>query len=487
MNARLPLFGKILFVAFLNLCLIGVILTLLARFQFRFDPGSLLLSPAQSRIIAMAHTAALELDETPPGNWDAILDKYGRAHGVHLVLIDENGERVNGTALQIPTEINDRIPRRPGRRPPRNEDKASREAPKEKRTGTPALFLASTNNPTAYWAGVRVPVRRDRDENPKPGTLVVMSPSLLGSDLFFDPKPWLMVVLAVVMVSVCCWMPFIRGLTRSLSEMTRAAGQIAEGHFDVQVSDRRRDEIGQLGGAINRMASRLSGYVHGQKRFLGGIAHELANPIATVQFGLGGLERRVGAEHAPAVADIAEEMEHMSGLVNELLSFSRAGMHGVQLKLGPVDIASVVARAVEREKGDADVRVSVDDRIRALGDGESLFRAVSNLIRNAVRYAGMAGPIDVASQSSGGRVRLTVSDHGPGVPQAALDEIFTPFYRLDDSRDAKTGGVGLGLAIVKACVESCEGTVRCRNRAPSGLEVEIELPEANSSAIVSEG
>src|SRR5689334_6690500 len=99
MNARLPLFGKILFLAFLNLCLIGVVLTIVARFQLRFDPGSLLLSPAQSRIIAMAHTAALELDETPPENWGAILDKYGQAHGVQLVLIDENGERVSGTPL----------------------------------------------------------------------------------------------------------------------------------------------------------------------------------------------------------------------------------------------------------------------------------------------------------------------------------------------------------------------------------------------------
>ena len=68
-----------------------------------------------------------------------------------------------------------------------------------------------------------------------------------------------------------------------------------------------------------------------------------------------------------------------------------------------------------------------------------------------------------------------VSDHGPGVPEALLDEIFAPFYRVDESRNQETGGVGLGLAIVKSCVEACEGVVRCRNRQPTGLEVEIEL------------
>jgi len=110
-------------------------------------------------------------------------------------------------------------------------------------------------------------------ENPKPGTLILMSSSLVASQLFFDPKPWLAVVLAVILVSVACWLPFIRGMTRAISQMTQAAAQIAEGRFEVQVAGRRRDEIGQLGEMINRMASRLSGFVHGQKRFLGGIAH----------------------------------------------------------------------------------------------------------------------------------------------------------------------------------------------------------------------
>jgi signal transduction histidine kinase len=65
-----------------------------------------------------------------------------------------------------------------------------------------------------------------------------------------------------------------------------------------------------------------------------------------------------------------------------------------------------------------------------------------------------------------------------GVPEAALEEIFVPFYPLDPSRNHETGGVGLGLAIVKACIESCRGAVRCRNLQPSGLEVEIQLSEA---------
>jgi HAMP domain-containing protein len=90
----------------------------------------------------------------------------------------------------------------------------------------------------------------------------MVSPSLVASPLFFDPRPWLAVVLAVILVSVACWLPFMRGVTRSISQMTRAAGQIAEGRFEVHVADQRRDEIGRLGegtpSTVWRRASRAS-------------------------------------------------------------------------------------------------------------------------------------------------------------------------------------------------------------------------------------
>jgi len=71
-----------------------------------------------------------------------------------------------------------------------------------------------------------------------------------------------------------------------------------------------------------------------------------------------------------------------------------------------------------------------------------------------------------------------VSDSGPGLAEEDLDRIFTPFYRPEASRNRESGGTGLGLAIVRSCVESCQGTVQCRNRKPRGLELEIRLKSA---------
>jgi signal transduction histidine kinase len=96
-----------------------------------------------------------------------------------------------------------------------------------------------------------------------------------------------------------------------------------------------------------------------------------------------------------------------------------------------------------------------------------------------VFYAGDAGPVEVRSIAQNGHVRVIVADHGPGVPEKDLPHLFTPFYRIDGSRDRRSGGTGLGLAIVRTAVEGSGGSVSCRNREPNGLEVTITLPTAH--------
>jgi two-component system sensor histidine kinase CpxA len=144
-------------------------------------------------------------------------------------------------------------------------------------------------------------------------------------------------------------------------------------------------------------------------------------------------------------------------------------------------VAEAVQTAVRRECSDGfDIRVDIDSSMLVQANPEYLVRSVSNILRNAVRYGGDHGAIRVAAHQESGRVRISIADSGPGVPEDALDKIFTPFYRLDDSRDRRTGGTGLGLAIVRSWIEACGGTVECRNRVPNGLQVQICLPAAVS-------
>jgi two-component system sensor histidine kinase CpxA len=336
------------------------------------------------------------------------------------------------------------------------------------------MFQVSADN--LYWVGARIPVPEGGSDQARRGTLIMAAPSFYGTPLFFDFKPWLAALSAALGIFLLCWLPFIRSLTRTISRVTRATEQIAEGNFDHQLPEDRGDELGQLSGAINRMAARLSGFVMGQKRFLGDIAHELCAPIARIQFGLGILEQRAPDNQRAAVEDVQEEMRQMSNLVAELLSFSKAGMEAKHKPLHAVDATAIARQAIAREAAENPaVRLETGEPVMALADADYLVRALANLVRNAVRYADEAGPVTLSVRRENQDVVIAVADSGPGLPPDELERVFTPFYRLEASRNREAGGVGLGLAIVKSCVEACGGRVQCRNQRPTGLEVEIRL------------
>jgi len=345
----------------------------------------------------------------------------------------------------------------------------------------PSRFLLRTPAPTRYWGGVALVLMPESDGPPMRAYLLAVATSLAGNHLFFDPKPWLVMLAVVGLISILIWLPLVRGITAPISRMTAATERIARGDFAVKLDEGRRDEVGRLGRAINNMATRLSSYVTGQKRFLGDMAHELGSPLARIQLGLGILERQVDETQRDRLLEVQDEVEQMSNLVNELLSFSRAEANPQRVQLTDVALDEVVTRVVEREGNDSvDIRLALDDEVLVTADAELLTRALANLLRNAIRYAGDAGPLIISANRQGRQVTIEVRDSGPGVPAEHLDQLFEPFFRPQADRGAATGGVGLGLAIVRTCVEACQGRVSARNLSPRGFAVAIELNRATA-------
>ena len=203
------------------------------------------------------------------------------------------------------------------------------------------------------------------------------------------------------------------------------------------------------------------------------------SPLGRMQVVLGILKERAREEDKEYLHDLEEEIEFMSGLTTELLTFARSEMRPDTIELVPLNLRQIVERAAQVEGGESgDIQIEIDPDLRVRGDEKYLFRALSNLVRNAVRYAGGQGPITISARRQADRIVVTVADCGPGVPEGALEKIFTPFFRLEPARDRKTGGTGLGLAIARSCVEACGGAVTCRNRQPCGLNVVLTLQAA---------
>lgn len=338
-------------------------------------------------------------------------------------------------------------------------------------------FVERDGDPAAYWVGFRVPfgvaLRR-----PGPAMLIARFDSFWSMLRFLDLQPWVLAATGVFAFSVLFWLPLVRNITRHISQLTLATEQIAEGRFDTRVEDHRRDELGKLGESVNRMASRLDAHMTGQKRFLGDVAHELCSPLARLQMATGILADQAPKELQETVSDVRDEVQQMSTLVNELLAFTKAGLRARDIACTPVELAPLVQTAIERENGAGRVVMTIAEDVRVMAEPDLLGRALGNLIRNALRYAGDAGPVSVSAARENTRVLILVEDTGPGVPAADLDRLGEPFFRPELARTREGGGVGLGLAIVRNSVMSCGGEVRFANREPRGFRAEIRLNAA---------
>jgi len=501
MRHRFPLWAKILAWFFGNLALLAVAAWLLVEHQLRGGLDSLLAGSAGDRIRAVAALVAQELMAGPRSGWDAVLAKYERTYGVRFAMFNDRAEQIAGAPLAVPRDLRGHLervhPPRPGPRggrpgpppsggpPPRPGEPPpgpsgefrgpGAGAPPERRQPDIAAFIR-TDNPRQYWTLLRAPLARPTPDGRL--VLAIVSDTLSAGGLLFDPAPLLWAGAGALALSVIFWLPLVRGISRSIAGMRDATAQIAEGRFEVRVSDRRRDELGALGASINTMSERLAGLVHGQRRFVSDVAHELCAPLSRLQLALGILEDRAAEPERERLRDVREEVDHMAQLVNELLSFSRDALGSASKALSPVAVCEILKRAVRREAAGAQVEIACDRSLGAEANAELLDRALGNLLRNAVRYASEAGPIRVSAAGHEGMVVITVADGGPGVPEEALPHLFDPFFRVDTARTRETGGVGLGLTIAKTCVEACRGTITARQAQPGGLEVTIRLPEA---------
>jgi len=216
---------------------------------------------------------------------------------------------------------------------------------------------------------------------------------------------------------------------------------------------------------------------------LNAVSHDLRTPLASATAAVSSLRSDVpftAEDRAELLATAEESLDRLRALVENLLDMSRLQAGALALALQPIDMADVVAAAVDTVGPPArEVAIDLpDDLPDVLADPALLERAVANLVANSLRHGAPAGPPLVTAGSRDGRVELRVVDTGPGVPREDWDRIFLPFQRLGD-HDAGSG-VGLGLALSRGLVEAMAGTLVPEATPGGGLTMVISLPQAPS-------
>lgn len=283
------------------------------------------------------------------------------------------------------------------------------------------------------------------------------------------PQLWndhLVHLVAMILIggAFCYWLA--NYLTAPVARLSKATNELASGNLAVRVGPsfgKRRDELASLGSDFDVMAEQIESLLISQRRLLGDISHELRSPLARLNIALELARQRAGLEATSALERIQHEAENLNQMIGQLLALTRLETGASEFRRHRFDLARLVRDIAE----DADFEARSRNRSAqvnssascTIAGNEGLLRpAIENVVRNAVQYTaeGTAVDIDVKpgieelrspaprpnvkSQNGGeGFAEITIRDHGAGVPENALAEIFRPFYRVDDARDRQSG------------------------------------------------
>lgn len=275
-----------------------------------------------------------------------------------------------------------------------------------------------------------------------------------------------------------------RRLSAPLVSMTQAAQAMAQGRLDQRVSVQSADEIGQLAGAFNTMASSLERGETLRRNLVADVAHELRTPIAVLRADLEAIQDGVYPPTPQRMTALREEVDLLARLVADLQELSLAEAGQLALERRPVDLAALcrqVATGMAAQAGARGVRLELGRTDQAISnvDPDRLGQVLRNLVSNALRYTPAGGAVTLECVRAGDgarRATLAVRDAGAGIAAEDLPHVFDRFYRGEKSRARATGGAGLGLAIARQLVEVQGGAIRAESTLGQGSVFYVELP-----------
>jgi signal transduction histidine kinase len=292
--------------------------------------------------------------------------------------------------------------------------------------------------------------------------------------------------------AVAAWFLIGRATTpfERLAEIARRVGPESETRFPSGSGGR---EIERLQTALNEALGRLEEGYRVRQRFLANVAHDLKTPISVMLTQSQVLEAdEAGLDEFRQYRDsMIEELRRLRGIIEGILALSRASQGEALLRRTNLPVNTLLVQSALRCKAQADsarVRLKTttladDEAGQLFGDNDLLCTMLDNLVRNAIRFSPPRETVHMEAELVDGHARITVRDHGPGIPEAYLDRIFDQFIQVPDENGIVKGGTGLGLAIAKTVAQAHGGTIEVRNIRRGGCAFTVSLPlSAQASA-----
>lgn len=274
-------------------------------------------------------------------------------------------------------------------------------------------------------------------------------------------------------------------LSSPISKLRAATKKLANGDLQTRVADQvgnRHDELAVLAKDFDEMAERIESLINSQKRLTRDVSHELRSPLARLNVALELAKAKSNGDDTKLLDRIERESKQLNDMIGQILTLSKLESQSETIEKRDINIGKLVERVVadadfEAHSQNKKVEITQNSDAEIVGSENLLSSAVENVLRNAVRYT--QDKVEVSVNGGAGETVIKIRDHGTGVPDDELEKLFTPFHRVAEARERKSGGVGLGLAIAEQAVHAHKGKILAQNAKDGGLIVEIKLPHQN--------
>ncbi len=266
--------------------------------------------------------------------------------------------------------------------------------------------------------------------------------------------------------------PVVRRLTGRLERLQAGVESLGAGDLSARVKIEGHDEVARLARSFNRAAGRIEELVAAHKSLLANASHELRTPLARIRMAVELMKQSADPKRK---RDLEQDIAELDALIDEILLASR--LDAVKGREADEEV-DVLALATEESARYAEVELD-GQPVTVRGDPRLLRRMVRNLLENATRHG--APPIEVRVSRTEGKAELSVSDHGPGIPDAEREGVFRPFYRF--AGGGERAGAGLGLALVRQIARRHGGDARYLGREQPGSCFVVTLEASTQGGV----
>ncbi len=287
--------------------------------------------------------------------------------------------------------------------------------------------------------------------------------------------------LAVLTIFGLSGVYFIKSIVNPIKGVGNMARKIAMGDFESRIEVPKNDEIGELCEAINYMASELQSAQNLKNDFISSVSHELRTPLTAIRGWGETAKMSVGSDEElvnRGLDVVLNEANRLSGLVEELLDFSRMETGRLQVNTMPLNVTAILTESADmyaelaRQNGIDFIFTSPENKVEVFGDGDRLKQVFINVIDNAVKYTENGGQVLITQGLEEGCVRITVKDTGVGIPAADIDRVKEKFYKANKT----VRGSGIGLAVADEIIKQHKGLLFLESVEGAGTTVTIILP-----------